>query len=124
MEVAMPRTFWLDPFDALESASRHWVFVISGMGWLFVSLIVFGFDWATVTPIGVLFGCIALVAGLLEFVAASVSSGGWKILRYFLGVLFVVVGVYRSSHRLIRLSRLRRSSASSSCLPVPSTSST
>jgi uncharacterized membrane protein HdeD (DUF308 family) len=90
----MPRTFWLDPFDALESASRYWwVFIVSGIGWLFVSLIVFRFDWATVTAIGVLFGCIALVAGLLEFVAASASVGGWKILRYFLGVLFVVVGV-------------------------------
>jgi uncharacterized membrane protein HdeD (DUF308 family) len=90
----MPTTFWLDPREVLAAASRYWwMFIVSGVAWLLVSLIVFRFDWATVYAIGLLFGCIAIIAGVLEFAAASVSLGGWKILRYVLGVLFVGVGV-------------------------------
>jgi uncharacterized membrane protein HdeD (DUF308 family) len=90
----MPTTFWLDPREVLETASRYWwAFMLSGVAWLLVSLIVFRFDWTTVFAISILFGCIAIAAGALELAAASVSRGGWKVLRYVLAVLFVGVGV-------------------------------
>jgi uncharacterized membrane protein HdeD (DUF308 family) len=86
--------FWLQPDDVAEAASRYWwMFMLAGFGWLFVSLIVFRFDWLTVLAIGVLFGTIAVTAGAMEIAAASASKGVWKILRYLLGAAFVVIGV-------------------------------
>jgi uncharacterized membrane protein HdeD (DUF308 family) len=60
---------------------------------MLVALIVFRFDWASVLAIGVLFGCIAIAAGIFEFAAASMSVGGWKVLHYIVGIVFVGIGV-------------------------------
>lgn len=87
-------TFWLDSREAAETSARHWwLFVLSGFAWMLVALIVFRFNWASVLAIAVLFGCIAIAAGIAEFAAGSMSVGGWKVLHYILGVVFVGIGV-------------------------------
>ena len=48
---------------------------------------------ASVIAVAILFGTIAIAAGLLEFAAASASAGGWKLLRYVLGVIFIATGI-------------------------------
>ncbi|MFL5953357.1 MAG: HdeD family acid-resistance protein [Gaiellaceae bacterium] len=87
-------TFWFDPRELAASAARYWwLFIISGVLWLGVSLIIFRFDWATVLAIAVLFGTIAIIAGMLEIAAAAASTDGWRILRGALGGLFIVIGI-------------------------------
>jgi uncharacterized membrane protein HdeD (DUF308 family) len=87
-------TFWFQPREAAETAARYWwLFIITGVCWLAVSMIIFRFDWTTVLAIGVLFGSIAVVAGVLEIAAGAASSGGWAVLHYLLGAIFLVVGV-------------------------------
>jgi len=87
-------TFWLDSREVAEASSRYWwMFIVSGISWMLFSLIIFRFSWLSVLAIGVLFGCVAVVAGILEFAAASASVGGWKALRYVLGTVFVVIGI-------------------------------
>jgi len=86
--------FWLHPREAAESATRQWwLFILSGVAWLFVSLIIFRFDYTSVFAIGFLFGWVAIAAGFFEFAAAAASSKGWKILRYLVGVLFIAIGI-------------------------------
>jgi uncharacterized membrane protein HdeD (DUF308 family) len=86
--------FWLQPDDVATAASRYWwTFMLAGFGWLLVSLIVFRFDYLTVVAVGVLFGVIAVSAGVMEIAAASASNGVWKILHYLLGATFIVIGV-------------------------------
>ncbi|MGZ4335010.1 MAG: HdeD family acid-resistance protein [Gaiellaceae bacterium] len=87
-------TFWLDSREAAERSSRYWwLFILAGISWMLFSLIVFRFNWVSVLAIGVLFGSIAVVSGLFEFAAASLSVGGWKVLRYALGTFFIAIGV-------------------------------
>jgi uncharacterized membrane protein HdeD (DUF308 family) len=87
-------TFWFHPREAAESATRYWwLFIITGVAWLAVSLIVFRFDWTTVLAIAILFGSIAIAAGVLELGAAMASSGGWMVLHILLGTAFIVIGV-------------------------------
>jgi uncharacterized membrane protein HdeD (DUF308 family) len=87
-------TFWLDSREVTEQSSRHWwIFVLSGVSWMLFSLIIFRFSWVSVLAVGVLFGCVAVIAGFFEFAAASVSVGGWKALRYVLGTAFIAIGV-------------------------------
>lgn len=86
--------FWFQPREAAESAARYWwLFIITGVCWLAVSMIIFRFDWTTVLAIGVLFGSIAIVAGVLELAAGVASSGGWAVLHFVLGAIFLFIGV-------------------------------
>jgi uncharacterized membrane protein HdeD (DUF308 family) len=79
---------------AEEAANRWWMFLVTGIGWLVFSLLVFQWDYTTVYAISILFGIVALVAGINEFFQIVVSSTGWKIVHGILGVLYVIVGVW------------------------------
>jgi uncharacterized membrane protein HdeD (DUF308 family) len=77
-----------------EAADRWWLFLVTGIAWLVFSLLVFQWDYTTVYAISILFGIVAIFAGIDEFFAISVSTTGWKWVHGFLGVLFVLVGIY------------------------------
>jgi uncharacterized membrane protein HdeD (DUF308 family) len=77
-----------------EAASRWWIFLLSGIAWLVFSVVIFRFDIGSVTTIGILFGVVAIMAGLNEFLAISVSTTGWKIAHGILGVIFILVGIF------------------------------
>jgi len=79
---------------AEDAASRWWMFLVTGIGWLVFSLLVFQWDYTTVYAISILFGIVALVAGINEFFQIVVSSTGWKVVHGILGVLYVIVGVW------------------------------
>jgi uncharacterized membrane protein HdeD (DUF308 family) len=79
---------------AKEATGLWWVFLLAGIAWLVFSLIIFRFDIASVTTIGILFGVVAVVAGVDEFMAIAVSTTGWKIVHGILGVIFVIVGIF------------------------------
>ena len=79
---------------AEDAAGRWWMFLVTGIGWLVFSLLVFQWDYTTVYAISILFGIVALVAGINEFFQIVVSSTGWKIVHGVLGVLYVIVGVW------------------------------
>jgi uncharacterized membrane protein HdeD (DUF308 family) len=79
---------------AEEAADRWWMFLVTGIGWLVFALLVFQWDYTTVYAISILFGIVALVAGINEFFQIVVSSTGWKFVHGILGVLYVIVGVW------------------------------
>jgi uncharacterized membrane protein HdeD (DUF308 family) len=81
-----------------ETADRWWLFLLTGIAWLVFALLVFQWDYTTVYAISYLFGVVALVAGLNEFLAIGVSTTGWKIVRGILGVLFVIAGIWALVH--------------------------
>lgn len=81
-----------------EAADRWWLFLITGICWLVFSLIVFQWDYVSVAAISYLFGVVAIVAGVNEFLQISVSTTGWKWVHGVLGVLFVLVGIYALVH--------------------------
>ncbi len=77
-----------------EAAGRWWLFLLTGIAWLVFSLLIFRFDITSVATIGILFGVVAIMAGINEFMAITVSTTGWKIVRGILGVIFVLVGIF------------------------------
>jgi uncharacterized membrane protein HdeD (DUF308 family) len=89
----------LDEREVLEEAAhRWWIFLVSGIAWLVFALIMFQWSYTTVYAISILFGVVALLAGLNEFFAISVSTTGWKIAHGILGVLFVLAGIWAIAH--------------------------
>ncbi len=81
-----------------EAADRWWLFLLTGIGWLIVALIVFQWNYTTVYAVSFLFGFVALFAGLNEFFQITVSTSGWKIVHGILGVLFILAAVWAFVH--------------------------
>src|SRR5205809_4494127 len=80
--------------DFAESASRvWWVFLITGIAWLWVALIILRLNTTTVAAISIMFGIVAIAAGVNELIAMPRSTSGWKIARGLLGVLFIIAGI-------------------------------
>jgi uncharacterized membrane protein HdeD (DUF308 family) len=62
---------------AREVTGSWWLFLITGVAWLLIALIVLRFDITSVASVGALLGVILLIAGVNEFmVRASVTSDG------------------------------------------------
>jgi uncharacterized membrane protein HdeD (DUF308 family) len=81
--------------EVLREASRWWwLFLLTGIAWLVFALIIFRFDITSAASIAILFGVVAIVAGVDEFMAIGVSTTGWKIVHGILGVIFVLVGIF------------------------------
>lgn len=70
-----------------------WVFLVTGILWLLVALIVLRFDATSLATVGTLLGAVLLLAGVNEFLALSLRDVGWRVLHLVMGILFVVGGI-------------------------------
>jgi len=75
-----------------------WLFLVSGIGWTLVAAIILRFDYTTVNAIAILFGIVAIAAGLLEIVMTMLAEGWWKLLYGVLAVAFIALGVISFIH--------------------------
>ncbi len=79
-----------------ESLGPWWAFLIAGVVWFLISIIVLQLNLRSVTTVGVLLGILFLISAIEEFfVAAVIDSWAWA--RALLGIFF-------SSQRYGRLS--------------------
>jgi uncharacterized membrane protein HdeD (DUF308 family) len=86
-------TFDLEEREAVAEFGRAWwIFLVTGILWFLVSIIILRFDYTSVSAISILFGVVAIFAGVNEFIMLAASGGWWKVLHGLLGVLFVGVG--------------------------------
>ena len=80
--------------ELAESASRFWwLYLITGVLWLWVTLIILSLDMDTVYAIAILFGFVAIGAGINEFLVMGASTTGWRIVHAILGVVFIAAGI-------------------------------
>jgi uncharacterized membrane protein HdeD (DUF308 family) len=75
-----------------------WLLLVTGIGWTIVGIILLRFDYTSVTAIAVLFGIVAIAAGVLEIVALVLAQGWWKLLHILLAVVFIVTGIVAFIH--------------------------
>lgn len=75
-----------------------WLLLITGISWTIVALILLRFDYTSVRAIAILFGIVALVAGLLEVGMTMLARGWWKLFYAVLAVVFIVAGIVSFIH--------------------------
>ena len=75
-----------------------WLFLITGVGWTLVGAIVLRFDYTSVRAISILFGIVAIAAGVFEIGGMMLSHGWWKFLHLVLAVAFIAAGVVSFIH--------------------------
>ena len=69
-----------------------WLWLVFGIAWIVIALVILQFDQASITTVGVLIGLMFFVSGIQQFaIAGLVDRGGW--LFGLFGVLFVIAGV-------------------------------
>jgi uncharacterized membrane protein HdeD (DUF308 family) len=75
-----------------------WLFLITGIGWTLLALILLRFDYTTVSAISILFGVVAISAGVLEIGMLWIVHGWWKVLHGILIVVFIAAGIVALAH--------------------------
>jgi uncharacterized membrane protein HdeD (DUF308 family) len=74
-------------------AGPWWLFLVTGIAWLIISVMVLRFTTASVTTVGVLLGVLFLLGALNEFMIAGVRHN-WRWAHILLGILFVVGAIW------------------------------
>jgi len=78
--------------EAAEISKTWWVFLITGIAWFIISLVVLRFNLGSVYAIGIMTGLVILAAAVNEFIIFT-QVASWRWLHIVLGVLFVIVGI-------------------------------
>jgi uncharacterized membrane protein HdeD (DUF308 family) len=91
MESSAVRPAIPDPFR--QMANLWWLWLIFGVFWIVVALVVLQFDQASVTTVGVLIGIMFLVSGVQQFFLGSLARGAMQWILWIFAVLFVIAGV-------------------------------
>lgn len=86
------------PERTSEAARFWWIYLVLGAGWLFFAIIIFRFDWTSVSSISILFGAALLAFGAAEFLAIAGASTGWKIAHGLIGLACIVIGIVAFIH--------------------------
>jgi uncharacterized membrane protein HdeD (DUF308 family) len=101
MSEGAPPTATIDELRSAaveEAAGIWWLFLFTGSLWLLFSIIVFRFDWTTVSSISILFGIAMIGAAGTELLAARASHGWWKAARLVLATAFAVIAIVAFVH--------------------------
>src|SRR5215813_1956750 len=75
-----------------------WLLLITGIGWTLIGLILLRFNYTSVHAISLLFGFVAIAAGIMEVLMTFLAPGWWKLLNGVLAVAFLVAGVVAFVH--------------------------
>jgi uncharacterized membrane protein HdeD (DUF308 family) len=75
-----------------------WLFLLTGIGWTLVGLIILRFDYTSVSAISILFGLVAIAAGVIEVGMTMLAQGWWKLLYGALALVFIVTGIVSFIH--------------------------
>jgi uncharacterized membrane protein HdeD (DUF308 family) len=75
-----------------------WLLLITGIGWAIVGLILLRFNYTSVHAISLLFGFVAIAAGILEIFVIFMVRGWWKLLNAVLALAFIAAGVVALIH--------------------------
>src|SRR2546428_3067588 len=65
-----------------------WLMLITGASWTVIAVILLRFDYTSVYSISLLFGFVAIAAGVLEVGMIVLAQGWWKLLNAILAVVY------------------------------------
>jgi uncharacterized membrane protein HdeD (DUF308 family) len=82
--------------EVKEAASKlhgyYWVWLVTGVLWVVVSLVVLQFNTTSLTTVGIIIGAMVLFAGFQQFAMAALAES-WKWVYIIFGVLFTIAGI-------------------------------
>ena len=88
------------PYESADGGgtSLWWIPLISGSLWVIFAIILFRFDYTTVSAISILVGCVCLAGAGFEAIAAFATDGWWRVVNIGLAIVFAIIGVVAFVH--------------------------
>jgi uncharacterized membrane protein HdeD (DUF308 family) len=77
----------------LEIGKLWWLWLVAGVAWIVIALIILQFDQASITTVGVLIGIMFILSGIQQFTLGAFVDGWIRMLMWIFGILFVVAGI-------------------------------
>jgi uncharacterized membrane protein HdeD (DUF308 family) len=74
-------------------AGPWWLFLLTGIAWLIIALVVLRFTTTSITTVGVLIGVLFLLGALNEFMISAIRPT-WRWAHILLGILFVAGAIW------------------------------
>jgi len=74
-------------------AGPWWLFLITGIAWLIISVMVLRFTPASINTVGILLGVLFLLAGFNEFMIGGVGHS-WRWAHILLGIFFIIGAIW------------------------------
>jgi uncharacterized membrane protein HdeD (DUF308 family) len=84
---------WTARRAILGMARLWWLWIVSGIFWIVVALVILQFDQASITTVGVLIGAMFLASGAQQLAIAGLAQGSVRWILIIFGVLLLVAGV-------------------------------
>jgi uncharacterized membrane protein HdeD (DUF308 family) len=79
--------------EALHSISElWWLWIVFGVAWIAISVVILQFDQASINTVGVLVGIMFLATAAQQFVVGALADR-WQLLYWLFAVLFVGAGI-------------------------------
>jgi len=78
----------------VQVAGLWWVFLVTGIAWLVISLLVLRFNETSVDTVGLILGLVFLGAAINEFVLFGLVRSGWRVFHLVLALVFVAGSIY------------------------------
>jgi uncharacterized membrane protein HdeD (DUF308 family) len=79
---------------AREVTGYWWMWLLAGIAWIVISLVILQFNSASVTTVGILIGVMFTLAAGQNFYLTSIrETGGWRWVTAIFGVMFLVAAV-------------------------------
>ena len=82
---------------AREVTGLWWLWLVSGVAWFVIALVILQFERASVATVGLLIGLMFLFSGVQQFALAALV-GTWRWLWIVFGVLFIAAGIIALIH--------------------------
>lgn len=80
-----------DPFR--ELARLWWLWLVTGVAWIIVALVVLQFDHASINTVGIVIGFMFLAASAQNLFFGALASGATRWLLWIFAVLLLIAGV-------------------------------
>lgn len=75
-----------------------WLLLVTGSLWVIFALIVFRFDYTTVSALSILIGTVCIAAALLEVFSAFGARGWLRVTHLGLAIAFAIIGGLAYAH--------------------------
>jgi uncharacterized membrane protein HdeD (DUF308 family) len=76
-----------------DVSSLWWAWLVAGVFWVAVGLVILQFDQASINTVGVLIGLMFFFTAIQIFLVGSLASGGLQLLYWIFGLFMLVAAV-------------------------------
>jgi uncharacterized membrane protein HdeD (DUF308 family) len=92
-EVSAAEAERLGRATVAEASRAWWLFLVTGIAWFLVSLVVLRFQTESLVTVGILLGALFIGAGVNEFLIAAVRPS-WRWFHVLVGLFFLAGAVW------------------------------